>query len=91
MNWQDESTVRPMQGALLDLNAVVGRVEGTLVEPIEVAEVSYRVDIGERLNVARSTLKGIRIDLHGHRIDVAEANYHEVRGLLVRNKEGELE
>jgi len=91
MNWQDESNVRPMQGQLLDLNVAVGRVESTLTNPIEVAEVTYRVDLGERFTVSRSTLKGIRVDLHGHRIDVAEASYHDLRGLLVRNKEGELE
>jgi Domain of Unknown Function (DUF748) len=91
MHWQDESNVRPMQGELLDLNVLVGRVESTLTNPIEVAEVTYQVDVGERLNVGRSTLKGIRVDLHGHRIDVAEASYHELRGLLVRNKEGQLE
>lgn len=91
MHWQDESNVRPMQGELLDLNAVVGKIESTMASPIEVAEVTYRVDLGERLNVDRSTLKGIRVDLHAHRIDVAEASYHKLRGLLVRNKEGQLE
>ena len=90
-HWQDESNVRPMQGELLDLNAVVGKIESTMASPIEVAEVTYRVDLGERLNVDRSTLKGIRVDLHAHRIDVAEANYRKLRGLLVRNKEGQLE
>ena len=91
MHWQDESNVRPIQGEVLDLSVVVGRIESAMTNPIEVAEVTYRVDLGERLKVGRSTLKGIRVDLHGHRIDVAEASSHEVRGLLVRNKEGQLE
>ena len=91
MHWQDESNEKPMQGEVLDLNVVVGKIESSLASPIEVAEVSYRVDLGERLTVARSTLKGIRVDLHGHRIDVAEASTHKLKLLLVRNKEGKLE
>ncbi|MBL8418489.1 MAG: DUF748 domain-containing protein [Dechloromonas sp.] len=91
MHWQDESTIRPTVGAALDINVVVGKIEGKLAAPIEISEASYRVDLGDRLRIGRMAAKGVQLDLHGHRIDVAEANTHELRLRLVRNKEGKIE
>jgi len=91
MHWQDESTIRPTVGAALDINVVVGKIDGKLAAPIEISEASYRVDLGDRLRIGRMAAKGVQLDLHGHRIDVAEANTHELRLRLVRNKEGKIE
>ncbi|MGV0974434.1 MAG: DUF748 domain-containing protein [Azonexus sp.] len=91
MHWQDESTVRPTVGEVLDINAVVGKVDGKLVEPIEVSEVSYRVDLGDRAKIGSMAVKGMRLDLAGHRVDIAEVGTNEIRLLLVRNKEGKIE
>jgi hypothetical protein len=91
MHWQDESTVRPTVGEVLDINAVVGKIDGKLVEPIEISEASYRVDLGERWKIGYMTVKGMRLDLHGHRVDIAEVSSQEIRTLFVRNKEGKIE
>ena len=91
MHWQDESTLRPTVGEVLDINAAVGKIDGKLVEPIEISEVSYRVDLGDRLRIGRMLVKGVQLDLHGHRVDVAEASTQEIRARLVRNKEGKIE
>ena len=91
MHWQDESTVRPTVGDVLDINAVVGKIDGKLVEPIEISEISYRVDLGDRAKIGSMAVKGMRLDLAGHRVDIAEVGTHEIRMLLVRNKEGKVE
>ncbi len=91
MHWQDESTVRPTVGEVLDINAVVGKVDGKLVDPIEISDASYRIDLGDRLRVGRLSVKGVRLDLHGHRLDVTEASSQEARLQLVRNKDGKIE
>jgi hypothetical protein len=91
MHWQDESTIRPTVGDVLDINAVVGKVDGKLVEPIAVSEASYRVDLGDRARIGSIRMKGAQLDLHQHRVDVAEVEGREVRLLLVRNKEGKIE
>ncbi len=91
MHWQDESTLRPTVGDVLDINALIGKVDGKLAEPIEVSEASYRVDLGERWQIGHMTVKGVRLDLHSHRVDVTEAGAQAVRALLVRNKEGKIE
>jgi hypothetical protein len=91
MHWQDESTVRPTSGDVLDIDVAVGRIDGTLANPIEISEATYRVDLGDRMRIGRVAAKGVRIDLRGHRVDVAEAGTQEIRALLVRNKEGKIE
>jgi hypothetical protein len=91
MHWQDESTERPTVGDVLDINAVVGKIDGKLVEPIEVSEVSYRVDLGDRAKIGSMAVNGMRLDLAGHRVDIAEVGTNEIRLLLVRNKEGKIE
>ena len=91
MHWQDESTVRPTSGDVLDIDVAVGKIDGTLAEPIEISEATYRVDLGDRMRIGRVAVKGVRIDLPRHRVEVAEAAAREARALLVRNKEGKIE
>ena len=91
LRWQDESNVRPMQGDVLDLHVTVGRIASSLAEPVEISEVTYRIDLGERLKVGHAMAKGVRVDLHAHRVEVAEAGYQGLQTLLVRNKEGRIE
>ena len=91
MHWQDESTVRPTVGEVLDINAVVGKVDGKLVEPIEVSEVSYRVDLGDRAKIGSMAVKGMRLDLHESPGRYRRGQHQEIRLLLVRNKEGKIE
>jgi hypothetical protein len=91
VRWKDESTVRTVEGDLLDLNATIGRIDHRLAEPIELVELGYRMDLGDRFRTMDSTLKGLRIDLHGHRIELDEAVSRGVRARMVRNKEGQVE
>jgi uncharacterized protein involved in outer membrane biogenesis len=91
IRWKDESTVRTVEGDLLDLNATIGRIDHRLAEPIEVAEFGARIDLGDRYQSDYGTLKGLRIDLHGHRIELDEAVSRGVRARLVRNKDGKVE
>ncbi|HRH13331.1 MAG TPA: DUF748 domain-containing protein [Azonexus sp.] len=91
MHWLDESTVRPTSGDVLDIDVAIGKIDGTLAAPIEISEATYRVDLGDRARIGRTAVKGVRVDLHGHRVDVAEAGVREMRALLVRNKEGRIE
>jgi len=91
VRWKDESTVRTVEGDLLDLNATIGRIDHRLAEPIELVELGYRMDLGDRFRTMDSTVKGLRIDLHGHRIELDEAVSRGVRARMVRNKEGQVE
>ena len=91
MHWQDESTLRPTVGDVLDLHVVVGKVDGKLVEPIEISEVSYRVDLGDRAKIGSMAVKGMRLDLPKHRVDIDEVSNQDMSILLVRNKEGKIE
>jgi hypothetical protein len=91
MHWQDESTVRPTNGDVLDIDVAIGKIDGTLADPIEISEATYRVDLGDRMRIGRVAVKGVRIDLPRHRVEVAEASAQEARALLVRNKEGKIE
>jgi hypothetical protein len=91
VRWKDESTLRTVEGDLLDLNATIGRIDHRLAEPIELVELSYRMDLGDRFQTKDSSVKGLRIDLHGHRIELDEAVSRGVRARLVRNKDGQVE
>mgnify|MGYP003450544985 FL=1 len=91
MHWQDESTLRPTVGDVLDLHVVVGKVDGKLVEPIEISEVSYRVDLGDRAKIGSMAVKGMWLDLPKHRVDIDEVSNQDMSILLVRNKEGKIE
>lgn len=87
MHWQDESTVRPTSGDVLDINLAVGRIDGALSKPIEISEASYRVDLGERMRMAGVVAKDVSVDLPCHRIVIGEVATRETRALIVRNKE----
>lgn len=91
MHWQDESNVRPTSGDVFDIDVAIGKIDGTLATPIEISEATYRVDLGERLKVGHAMARGVRVDLHAHRVEVAEAGYQGLQTLLVRNKEGKIE
>ncbi len=91
MHWQDESTVRPTSGDVLDIDVAIGKIDGTLADPIEISEATYRVDLGDRMRIGRVAAKGVRVDLRGHRVEVADVGIQETRALLVRNKEGKIE
>jgi len=67
------------------------KVDGKLVDPIEIAEVGYQVDLGERFRVEKMSVKGIKIDLPGRRIDIAEVLNAGARARMVRNKAGKIE
>jgi hypothetical protein len=43
------------------------------------------------MRIGRVAVKGMRLDVPGRRVEVAEAGDQETRGLLVRNKEGKIE
>ena len=91
IRWKDESTVRTVEGDLLGLNATIGRIDHRLAEPIELVELGYSIDLGDRFRTKDSTVKGLRIDLHGHRIEIDEAVSRGVRARMVRNKAGQVE
>lgn len=91
VRWKDESTVRTVEGDLLDLGAAIGRIDNRLADPIEIVELTYRMDLGERFRTADSTIRRLRIDLPGHRVVVDEAVSRGLRAQMVRNKEGKVE
>lgn len=91
LRWHDDSKQTPVAGEVRDLHARVGRIDSTLAAPIEVGEVAYQVDLGERFRVAKMQVKGMRIDLASHRIDIAEVSNSQTRARMLRNKQGEIE
>ncbi len=91
LRWHDDSKQTPVAGEVRNLHARVGRIDSTLAAPIEVGEVAYQVDLGERFRVEKMAVKGIRVDLAGHRIDIAEVSNSQTRARMLRNKQGEIE
>lgn len=91
LRWQDDSKLAPVAGEVRNLQAQVGRVDSKLVEPIEIGEVSYQVDLGERFRVEKMRIKGMRVDLPAHRIDIAEVSNNQTRARMLRNKTGQIE
>lgn len=91
LRWRDESNATPVIGAVRKLEVRVGQVDGKLVKPIDIGEVSYQIDLGERFRVERMAIKGIRVDLPAHRIDIAEVVNSGARASLLRNKAGGIE
>lgn len=91
LRWQDDSNLTPVAGQVRDLHARVGKVDSHLAAPIEIAEVAYQVDLGERFRVEKMQLKGMRVDLPRHRIDIAEVNNTQTRARLLRNRDGQIE
>ncbi len=91
LRWQDDSKLAPVAGEVRNLQALVGRVDSKLVEPIEIGEVSYQVDLGERFRVEKMHIKGIRVDLPAHRVEIAEVTNSQTRARMLRNKAGQIE
>ena len=91
LRWKDESTLTVTQGEVRNLNVQVGKIEGKLLEPIEIVEASYQIDLGERMRVEQMVAKNVKLDLHGHRVDVAEVINTGTRARLLRNKAGKIE
>lgn len=91
LHWKDDSRLTPVSGEVRDLHVLVGKVDSKLLEPIEIKEASYQIDLGERLRVEKMQIKGMRVDLPGHRIDIAEVNNSQTRARMLRTKEGLIE
>ena len=91
VRWKDESTVSPVVGELRDLNLRVGKVDSKLIEPIELSEVAYLIDLGDRFRVGKMLAKNVRVDLPKHRIDIAEVINTQTRVRMLRNKTGKIE
>lgn len=91
IRWQDESNLTPVAGEVRNLEARVGKVDSQLIEPIEIGEVSYQIDLGERFRVDKMALKGIKLDLPAHRVDIAEVTNSGARVRMLRNRAGRIE
>ena len=91
VRWNDRSNATPVVGSVRDLQVRVGEVDGKLVEPIDIHEVSYQVDLGERFRVERMAIKGVRVDLPGRHIDIAEVVNRGAQARMLRNKAGAIE
>jgi hypothetical protein len=91
VRWKDDSNLSPVQGEVRKLNVQVGKIESELAQPIEIVEASYQVDLGERMRVESMVLKDLKVDLHGHRVDIGEVTNTGTRARLLRNKEGKIE
>jgi hypothetical protein len=91
VRWHDESNLTPVTGEVRNLQLSVGKVDSRLVEPIEIGEVSYQIDLGERFRVEKMDIKGIKVDLPAHRVDIAEVTNRGTRARMLRNKAGKIE
>lgn len=91
VRWKDESKAVTVVGEVRDLHAAVGKLDSRLSDPIELSEVSYQVELGERFRVEKMTVKGIKVDLPAHRIDIAEVNNDKTSARMLRNKDGQIE
>jgi len=91
LRWQDDSNPTPVAGEVRNLLVSVGKVDGKLVEPIEIKEVSYQVDLGERFRVEKMAINGIKLDLPGRRVDIAEVINTGARARMLRNKDSKIE
>jgi len=91
LRWKDDSKLTPVAGEVRDLHVAVGKLDSKLAEPIEISDVSYQVDLGERFRVEKMQIKGMRVDLNSHRIDIAEVTNSQTRARMLRNKEGQIE
>ncbi len=91
IRWQDDSNLTPVAGEVRNLLVSVGKVDSKLVEPIEIGEVSYQIDLGERFRVEKMAIKGIKVDLPTHRVDIAEVTNSGTRARMLRNKAGKIE
>lgn len=91
IRWKDDSKLTPVTGELRNLQVAVGKVDSKLLEPIEISEASYQVDLGERFRVEKMVVKGIRVDLPAHRVEIDEVTNSQTRARMLRNKAGDIE
>ena len=91
VRWQDASQPTPVQGEVRNLALTVGKLESTLAQPIEIAEASYQIDLGERLKVDKMLFKGIKVDLPKHRVEVAELVNSQTRARMLRTADGRID
>lgn len=91
IHWRDDSRTTPLAGEVRDLHVAVGKVNSKLAAPLEISDISYQVDFGERLQVAKMQIKGMRVDLPKHRVDIAEIANSQTHARLLRNPEGAIE
>ncbi|WP_428827671.1 DUF748 domain-containing protein [Azonexus sp. IMCC34842] len=91
VRWKDDSNLTPVAGEVRKLQARVGKLDNKLAAPITISEVSYQVDLGERFQVDKMTIKDIRVDLPAHRVDIGEVSNQQARARMLRNKEGKIE
>lgn len=91
LRWHDHSNPTPVAGEVRKLHVRVGKVDGKLLEPIVIDEVSGQIDLGERFTVGGVAFKGIRVDLPGRQVDIAEARNTGTRARLLRNTDGRIE
>ena len=91
LRWHDDSNLAPVAGEVRHLQAQVGRLDSKLDKPIEIDELSYQVDLGERFRVEKLHVKGIRVDLPAHRVEIAELTNRQTRARMLRNKSGQIE
>ncbi len=91
LRWQDESNPTPVAGEVRHLHAHVGKVDGKLTEPIVIDQVACQIDVGESFTVESMAFKGIKVDLPGRQVDIAEVSNSGTRARLLRNKDGRIE
>lgn len=91
VRWRDESNKQPVSGEIRQLLLRVGRLDSRLVEPLTIPEISYQVDLGERFRVERMSVKGMRVDLPAHRIEIDEIANSGTQAQMLRNQEGGIE
>ncbi len=91
VRWKDDSNLTPVVGEVRKLQARVGKLDNKLAAPITISEVSYQVDLGERFQVDKMTIKDIRVDLPAHRVDIGEVSNQQARVRMLRNKDGKIE
>jgi hypothetical protein len=91
IRWQDESNLAPVAGEVRNLQVSVGKVDSKLVEPIDIGEVSYQIDLGDRFRVDKMAIKDIRLDLPAHRVNIAEVTNSGTRARMLRNQAGKIE
>lgn len=91
VHWRDDSNLVPVAGEVRHLQVEVGKLDSALTAPIEISHASYQLDMGEHVRIGQVSVKGVKVDLPGHRVDVAELASSETRARLVRNKAGKIE
>lgn len=91
VHWKDDSNPTPVHGEVRNLNVQVGKIESKLVAPIEIVEASYQIDLGERMRVDSMVAKNIKVDLHGHRVDIGEVTNSGTRAQVLRTREGKID